>query len=368
MRRRRFIRNAALGAVGMGFAGRLQGCAPVSTDAEDFDAWTWVHGGQDRTEAEWAEHFARIREAGIQKVLVGGGDVELLSGVAHAQGMEFHRWEWILNRNGDAWAQENHPEWFTVSREGKSTLTDPPYVGYYRWVCPSRAPVRAYLAERMSEVAAQPGVDGVHLDYIRHSDVILPRGLWSTYDIVQDQEYPPYDFCYCDACRGQFMEEAGRDPLELEDPAADAQWVRFRWDSVTRLVTELAEAVHGHGKPISAAVFPTPTLARQLVRQAWDQWPVDMLFPMLYQGFYEEDIDWIGEGVMEGVAALGGTGVALRAGLYLPDLDPAQTREAIRVAREAGAAGVAFFEMNGLSDAHLEAVREALEAHRARAG
>ena len=62
----------------------------------------------------------------------------------------------------------------------------------------------------------------------------------------------------------------------------------------------------------------------------------------------------------EGVAALSGTDVALRAGLYLPDLDPSQTREAMRVAREAGAAGVSFFEMNGLSDAHLEVVREVL--------
>ena len=116
----------------------------------------------------------------------------------------------------------------------------------------------------------------------------------------------------------------------------------------------LAEAVHDRGKPITAAVFPTPALARQLVRQAWEEWPVDQVFPMLYHTFYEEDLAWIGASVEEGVAALDGT--LLNAGLYLPDLDPSAMAEAVDIAREAGAAGVSFFEMGGLTDEHLAAL------------
>jgi hypothetical protein len=359
MRRRDFIRTAS-GAVVLG---AIPGCTPSDdgsddTDSSDFTAWSWVHGDRDYDSAEWRRRFARLKEAGLTSVLVGGGDIDLVSDAAHAEGLEYHRWFWTMNRNGDAWAQENHPEWFTVSRNLESSLDVPPYVGYYRWVCPSREPVREYLRGLVDEVAQNPAVDGVHLDYVRHCDVILPRGLWDTYDLVQDVEHPEFDYCYCDVCREQFMALTGKDPVELEDATLDEEWRRFRWDSVTGAVRQLADAVHAHGKPITAAVFPTPDIARTLVRQSWDEWPLDRYFPMLYNGFYLEDIPWIGDGVRKGVAALGDT--PLNAGLYLPDLTPTELGEAVAVAREAGASGVSVFEMEGLTDEHLAAVRSAL--------
>ena len=98
-----------------------------------------------------------------------------------------------------------------------------------------------------------------------------------------------------------------------------------------------------------------------LVRQSWDEWPLDRFFPMLYQGFYMEDVAWIGNGVREGIAALAERGrTPLCAGLYLPSLDPARLADAVRTARSAGAAGVSLFEMDGLSDEHLAALRTAL--------
>ena len=368
MKRRDFLKTAGGAAALAGtspLAAALAGCVPDSSRDIPFTVWTWVHGNRDYHADEWRRRFARLREAGFDAVLVGGGDIELVSAAAHAEGLEYHRWFWTMNRNGDAWAQENHPEWFTVSRNLESSLQKPPYVGYYRWVCPSRAPVRDYLSGRVGELAANPAVDGVHLDYVRHCDVILPRGLWETYDLVQDIEHPEFDFCYCDVCREQFAALDGRDPLEIPDPPSDEAWRRFRWDSVTGAVRELAAAVHAMGKPITAAVFPTPTVARTLVRQAWDEWPLDRFFPMLYHSFYLEDIEWIGDGVREGVAALADShladgpspGTPLNAGLYLPVLEPAELAEAVVTAREAGAAGVSTFEMHGLTDDHLAALK-----------
>jgi uncharacterized lipoprotein YddW (UPF0748 family) len=206
----------------------------------------------------------------------------------------------------------------------------------------------------MQEIAREPGVDGVHLDYVRHSDVILPRGLWAKYDLIQDREYPDFDFCYCDTCRETFASLHDTDPIELPDPPADEGWRRFRRDSVTGLVKVLAEAVHEEGKPITAAVFPTPSIARRLVRQAWDEWPVDAVFPMLYHSFYEEGLDWIGRGVREGLAAMAArespalSPRRLYAGLYLPALSPEERIQAVGIARDAGAQGVSFFEMGGL--------------------
>ncbi len=377
MKRRDFLKTTGSVAAFAGsssVAAALAGCTPDAARDVPFTFWTWVHGNRDYDADEWRRRFARLREAGFDAVLVGGGDIDLVSGAAHAEGLEYHRWFWTMNRNGDSWARENHPEWFTVSRNLESSLEKPPYVDYYRWVCPSRAPVRDYLTGRVGELAANPAVDGVHLDYVRHCDVILPRGLWETYDLVQDIEHPEFDFCYCDVCREQFATLDGRDPLEIPDPPADEAWRRFRWDSVTGAVRELAAAVHAEEKPITAAVFPTPTIARTLVRQAWDEWPLDRFFPMLYHSFYLEDIEWIGDGVREGVAALAGDhledgprpGTPVNAGLYLPALEPAQLAEAVAVAREAGAAGVSAFEMHGLTDEHLAALKGVTLATRPR--
>lgn len=52
-------------------------------------------------------------------------------------------------------------------------------------------------------------------------------------------------------------------------------------------------------------------------------------------------------------------GPPLCAGLYLPSLDLRELAEAVETARTAGAAGVSLFEMDGLSDEHLAALRAA---------
>lgn len=366
MQRRDFLSlvgGSVAGAALARVAGAQGGEEPMRAERRrggaDFRAWTWVHGDDKVDAAAWRSRFARVRDSGITGVVVGGGTTPLHAEAAKAEGLAFHRWTWIANRTGDAWVKANHPEWFSVSRKGESSLTTPPYVGYYQWLCPSRPEVRAYLRQVVDGVAQESGVDGVHLDYIRHPDVILPRGLWAKYNLVQDHEMPEFDFCYCAHCRDEFRAQGGQDPMTMSDPASNMAWREYRWNSVTGLVRELSAAVRARGKQITAAVFPTPTLARALVRQAWEQWPLDAVFPMLYNGFYEEGISWIGASAREGVRALPAS-EPLYAGLYLPDLDPPSLGRAIASAREGGAAGVAFFEMNGLTDAHLAAVREAL--------
>ena len=347
MRRRSFIESLAYA----GLAARLP--RPGA-----WRAWAWVHGDADHTVADWTARFARARASGIGAVLAGGGDTRVLAAAAGKAGMELHRWTWILNRTGDAWVKQHHPDWFTVSRTGESSLDEPPYVPYYQWLCPTRSEVRAYLAGKVTEAAREPGVRGVHFDYIRHCDVILPRALWEKYGLVQDHEMPQFDFCYCSACRGAFRRRHGTDPLELPDPSSNADWRRFRYDSVTGLVKELAAAVRAERRLVTAAVFPTPAIARTLVRQSWNEWPLDAFFPMLYNGFYREGLPWIGEGVREGLAALPAVR-SVYAGLYLPDLTPSALAEAIRIAVDAGAAGVSLFELEGLTDEHARALRAA---------
>lgn len=324
-----------------------------------FETWAWVHGRRPREVVEWRRRFARLKAVAGRGVLVSGADVAAPAEAARAEGLEFHRWIWTLNRSGDGWAKEHHPEWYTVSREGKSSLDYPPYVPYYQWVCPTRSPVREYLRGIVDEIARHPLVDGVHLDYIRHPDVILPVALWSKYGLTQDREYPEFDFCYCDVCRREFEQQEGTDPMALPDPPSNAAWRAFRYDSITRLVTELADTVRARGKRISAAVFPTPTIARKLVRQAWDLWPLDAVFPMIYHHFYDEKVAWIETATRAGVRAVS-PGTPLYSGLYLPSLSPGEVGHAVQLAQRGGARGVSLFELDGVSEGHLTALAQAL--------
>lgn len=359
MKRRQFLQTVASSAATLGlYSGTAVDALATSFGCRVLQNWTWINGRRQWTPDEWRSQFRRIKASGIGSVLVSGSN-DGPARIAREVGIEFHRWMWILNRSGDGWVRENHPEWFTVSREGKSSLEHPPYVGYYRWLCPTRGPVREYLRGKVEEVARRPDIDGVHLDYIRHCDVILPVGLWSRYNLVQDQEYPEFDFCYCDVCRETFQAQTGRDPVELPDPPGDAEWREFRWNTLTELVRILADAVHDHGKRISAAVFPTPTIARRLVRQAWDQWPLDAVFPMIYQRFYNQEVPWIGKATEQGVSTLSGK-MPLYSGLYLAQLSPEELGQAVRLATRAGASGVSLFEVGRLSDEHLVELRASL--------
>ncbi|HZI29305.1 MAG TPA: hypothetical protein VFD64_14140 [Gemmatimonadaceae bacterium] len=349
MDRRQFLEILA-----SSFAGARLGLATGAPG--DFRAWVWFHASRPNDSAYWRRRFRELRDAGITGALVEGSNAgtKVIADAAHGAGIEFHRWIFTNYRFFDGYAKREHPEWFSVSRNGDSSLTRPPYVPQYNWFCPTREPVRQYLRGIVDGIAKRPEVDGVHLDYIRFIDVILPRGLWSRYNIVQDREYAQYDFCYCQVCVDKFKRQSGIDPRQLKDPSENVAWREFRWNAITEMVTLLGQAARAHNKKITAAVFATPTLARQFVRQAWDTWPVDAVFPMLYHNFYAQDVEWIGRGAREGVNALQGR-VPLYAGLFLPRLDPAELARAVSLTREAGASGVALFSLNTLNASRLSA-------------
>ena len=82
---------------------------------------------------------------------------------------------------------KQHPDWYNVNAKGESAVDKPAYVDYYKFLDPARPEVREFVRDTVRELAAIPGLTGIHLDYIRHPDAILPSGLWSKYGIVQDK-------------------------------------------------------------------------------------------------------------------------------------------------------------------------------------
>ena len=142
----------------------------------------------------------------------------------------------------------------------------------------------------------------------------------------------------------------------MEHPELSTEWRQFRLNAVTSLVNEIAAEVHAKNQHLSAAVFPFPEMSRQMVRQAWDDWNLDYVFPMIYHNFYRQNIPWIGFATEQGLRDVD---YPLYTGLYLPGFEnPADFEEAIRLAKEKGAAGVCLFTADGMKEVYREILRQ----------
>ena len=348
----------------------------VDTTADKIPVYAWLGGPGEETDEEILKKFKDYKEKGIDVLMYNGGqDPAVYSRVgklAKAAGLGFHTWIPTM-------VQQPRPgldsSIYAINRKGESTFDKPPYVDYYRFMCPCRSETYEFLENMYSKIADVPEVDAIHLDYIRYPDVILARGLWDKYGLVMDKEYPEYDYCYSDKCKQDFLDSTGIDLDALEDPTQSEEWRQFRYDRITSIANRLAEMVHSKNKMINAAVFPGPnSVAKKIVRQEWDKWNLDAFFPMNYNDFYLESPSWIGEVVKEEVAAVNNE-IPIISGLFIcPDpankaneadpeghgLLPEELEEAIRVSMENGASGICLFTPGRMTDAHWEVFEKAI--------
>jgi uncharacterized lipoprotein YddW (UPF0748 family) len=350
MNRRNFLKTTAITGIALAMGDNLW----ANVNANRNKNWIWTGVDAKASDEELLKRFQTLKEHGITGVFMGGDDERSFKLLKEA-GLEAHLWMWTMNRR-DKELMENHADWYAINRLGDSCHDKPPYVDYYRWLCPSKPEVIEYLEKDVARLAAKPYIEGIHLDYVRYCDVILPRDLWEKYDLVQKKELPQFDYCYCETCCAKFKAETGIDPKALKNPSGSSAWKEYRYDSITNIVNKLAKVVRATGKPISAAVFPSPSIAKKLVRQDWTKWDLDMIFPMLYHSFYREKLPWIRKEANEGVKALDDK-FPLYAGLYLPALKtPEELKEAMLQAQKGGAKGVSLF--GELSERHWKAFEE----------
>ncbi len=323
--------------------------------------WAWVTTEIQPSIDEWKRRFAEFREAGVDAILpeiynsrrayygskhlpVAEPWLEKIMPLAKAEGMEVHAWMWSMPCNVEE-VVARHPEWYVVNRLGESAAVKPAYVNYYKFLCPSRPEVWEFVEETVKELSQYDDLNGIHLDYIRYPDVILPPALQPRYGLKQDREYPQFDYCYCDLCRRNFQQEAGIDPLKLADLSSDKAWNKFRYDRITHIVNDiLIPAGHKRGKLVTAAVFPN----WENVRQQWLTWKLDAALPMLYAGFYNEGIDWIEEQTRKEVRRLSDS-VPLYSGLSVAQLNPDELSDAIKASYEGGASGVSLFSAQAMT-------------------
>ncbi|BFP42526.1 hypothetical protein FGF1_33710 [Flavobacteriaceae bacterium GF1] len=332
----------------------------ISTTKE-FKFWTWITADSSRTNNSYTEEFAKYKKSGIDAVLINTNAnpvlLERLVPLAQEADLEVHAWMFTMNRPGDPIALQ-HPDWYMVSRSGKSCFDNRPYVDYYQWLSPSHPEARQHIWNLVENLAKVEGVASVHLDYIRYPDVFLPIGLLPKYDLVQNEELPDFDFDYSEVAVEKFKKLHGKDIREAEVPAIDMEWKQFRLNQIKVVVDGAQEIAHKHGKILTAAVFPYPEMADHMVRQRWDKWNIDVVLPMAYNNFYNEETDWIGYVTGQGVKDLKGKNVELHTGLFVPTMSVAELAKAMELAYENGAKGVSFFDGPAITDQQLMAIKK----------
>lgn len=355
------------------FAFALLATACTQTPEKTVKAYGWQGEGGNTTEQTLQADFSKWKSHGLYGICYNAGfNIEKqtrAAKVAKANGLEYHAWIPTMLK-GDA-----DSSWYAVNRKGESAYNVQAYVPYYKFMCPNNDSVIGYLTDAYTRIAEIPEVDYVHLDYIRYVDVILAKGLWEKYGLEMNEEYPTADYCYCPKCVNDFKAATGIDILTVEDPSKCKEWADFRSGVITKLVDKIAEAVHAKGKKVSAAVFPGPdSHAKWMVRQQWNDWNIDMIFPMNYNDFYLEPASWLGPIVKEEVEAVNGK-MPVISGLFIcrdwqnkanikdPEghgLLPSELGEAIRLSMENGAAGISLFTPQSMTDEHWKIFEKAI--------
>lgn len=375
MDRRKFNQTLIAGSLGVSLGMGSCTTPKVAQEGGMPHNWVWLRPDISLSMDHWKQTFAWCKEIGIEGILpqvyssretlfehpvlkVKDNWLERIIPIAHEAGLQVHAWMWTMPLN-DPEMIDKHPDWFSVNRLGQPSHTHPAYVDYYKFMDPCHPEVQAFVASNVEALGKIEDLDGIHLDYVRQPDVILAEALQPKYNIIQDKEYPQYDYPYSQRCRDQFKAETGIDPMDLGDDAPSHQaWRQFRYDAVSHVVNHhCVPMARKYDKIISAAVFPN----WEDVRQEWHKWDLDAFFPMLYQGFYNQDIPWIGEEVEKARRRLDND-KSIFAGIFVSDCRGSKLEEAIQVVQSSSAKGIAFFAIDNLGTEERATIKKNLKS------
>jgi uncharacterized lipoprotein YddW (UPF0748 family) len=234
--------------------------------------------------------YARVFRKGDSDAL------DVLIRRAHAEGLRVHAWVNVFHLASNPTApilRDLGRRAAAVDQHGRSILdypgfeVPPPDRRYYRmgtpgvWLDPGAPGVRDRLVATFRELVGRyPGLDGVHLDYIRYPDV-LPFTPGARFGVG-------LSFGYGEPSRARFLRETG-----LVAPVGESLGNANRWDDwrraeVTRTVGAISTGVRELAPQMrmSAAVISDRERAYLVDFQDWAGWLdaglIDFAVPMLY--------------------------------------------------------------------------------------
>ena len=182
--------------------------------------WTWLDYRPGMNFDSVCQVMNDIGMDGIMLNAPTPDDYRIAIPIARKHGIEVYAWLWTMNLEHDRdKILAEHPDWFSVNRNGKSLADTTAYVDYYKFLCPALPEVREFIGEKIKSYCEVEGLSGIAIDYNRLVDVVLPTTLWPHYGIVQDREYAAWDYGYHPAMLEKFKSRYGYDPREQQDPS-----------------------------------------------------------------------------------------------------------------------------------------------------
>ena len=320
-----------------------------------------------------------LADAGPYRSLREANGVDTLAALlthAHAAELRVHAWVNVLSLADNRRApliETLGRDAVLVDQRGRSILdypkldVPPPDRSYYRmgtpavWIDPAAPGVAAHLAETFGELLAHyPGLDGLHLDYIRYPGV-LPFAPGSRFGVG-------LDFGHGEPTRARFRAETGLEAPRGSRLANANRWDAWRRDKVTELVRAIGDAAHAArpGLLLSAAVWSHADRAYLSIGQDWRRWLEEGLLDFAVPMTYTLDTRLFRYQAEALAPARLAPRVWIGIGAWLFAKQPARAVEQVRLARAAGAAGDALFSWDSIAEAP-ELHAALAEEHRQRA-
>jgi uncharacterized lipoprotein YddW (UPF0748 family) len=278
---------------------------------------------------------------------------------ARSQGLEVHAWINVLLTAHFGFALSPghvlraHPDWVMVPKSaaraglgarpqdllrlvGQAARADGDVEGYY--ISPSAPLVAAHLEELVRELVQRYALDGLHLDFVR---------------------YPGPDYDYSRAALQGFRKVNGGTGDLLAGPLRAPQaWDAYRRLTLTTLVARLTTAARAvnPGLRVSAAVAPDEAQAVSQRFQDWPRWLAEGLLDAICPMAYTPD-SRVFRALIERAVARTRPKLAVWAGIGAYRLTVDGTVEKIRLARQAGAAGIVVFSHESLGRGDMDRLR-----------
>lgn len=130
--------------------------------------WTWLDYRPGMNFDSICQVMNDIGMDGIMLNAPTPDDYRVAIPIAHKHGIEVYAWLWTMNLEHDRdKILKEHPEWFSVNRNGKSLADTTAYVGYYKFLCPALPEVREFIKEKIKTYCEVEGLNGIAIDYHR---------------------------------------------------------------------------------------------------------------------------------------------------------------------------------------------------------
>jgi uncharacterized lipoprotein YddW (UPF0748 family) len=288
---------------------------------------------------------------------------------AHRQGLRVHAWVNVLSLASnpgapivrelgagavhvDQWGRSllDYPGFDVPPEERKHVRLGTPGV----YLDPAAPGVAERLAATFEELVRRyPGLDGLHLDYIRYPD---------TLPFAPGTRFGGLSFGYGHETRARFRAETG-----LEAPFGDSlanasrfdAWRREQLSALVARIRERATAARP-GLALSAAVFHDDERAYLTVFQDWRGWLEDSLLDFAVPMLYSTDERIVRYRVRELAGLPEATRIWVGLGSWLFGSNPARAVAQARLVESTGALGVSLFSWDSIRE--MPALRDALAA------